>query len=262
VKVFWLLFGIFAATAAFAAETLPPAPSRYFNDYANVVSPGTAAFLNAELDQFERETSNQLVVVIYPSLTTDSSLEDYTQRLTDSWHVGQKSKDNGAVLFAFMAQHKLRIQVNYGLEGRLTDATSKDIISDVIAPQMRANDVDAAFREGVAAMIAATKGEYRGDGQTNYSRHSANVRAAGGYARIVFFIVFILLWGLARSRRHVVYGSRGRGGFWGGGGPWIFPGGGWGGGGGGGGGGGWGGGGGGFSGGGGSGGGGGASGGW
>lgn len=223
----WLLF----ALPAFAAEQMPPVPDHYFNDYAHVVSPGVASELNSELDQFERQTSNQLVVAIYPKMTSDSSLEDFTQRLIDAWHPGQKGKDNGAVLFAFIADHRLRIATNYGLEGALPDVVCKRIIDEVIAPRLRAGDYDGAFTDGVAAMIAATKGEYQGNGQTVYGRNQRRVQPSG-FAFL--FIIILVLISIARSRRHVVYGGGGRGGFWGGGGPWIFPGGGWGGGGGGG----------------------------
>jgi hypothetical protein len=68
-------------TLARAAEVLPPVPANYFNDYAGVVSTGTAQSLDAELRQFERTTSNQILVAIYPTMQTDSSIEDYTVRI-------------------------------------------------------------------------------------------------------------------------------------------------------------------------------------
>lgn len=228
-KHLWLCL-LLAGAPSFAAEQMPPKPDRYFNDYAHVVSPATANELNAELDQFERDTSNQLVVAIYPKMTSDSSLEDFTQRLIDAWHPGQKDKDNGAVLFAFIADHRMRIATNYGLEGVLPDALCKQILDDDMAPHLRAGDYDGAFTAGVQAMMAAAKGEYRGNGSTVADQAQRRFQPSGA---VFFLIIFFVLWSIARSRRHVVYGSRGRGGFWGGGGPWIFPGGGWGGGGGG-----------------------------
>ena len=239
------------------AEVLPPAPEHYFNDYAHVVRPATAQALDNELTQFERDTSNQIVVVIYPQLQTDSSLEDYTQRLVDRWGVGQKDKNNGAVLFVFIQDRKSRIATNYGLEGALPDAVCKRILDDEMAPRFRAGDYDGGLEAAVTAMLAATRGEYQGNGQTVGDQGQ---RGASGpnFPVIGIFLVLLILSSVLRSRRHVVYGSGGRGGFWGGG-PWILPGGGFGGGGGWGGGGG---GGGGFSGGGGMGGGGGASGSW
>lgn len=202
-----------------AAEVIPPAPSQYFNDYAGIVQPATAQALNAQLDQFERDTSNQILVVIYPHMQSDSSVQDYTERVKDSWGVGQKGRDNGAVLFVFAQDHQLWIQVNYGLEPNLTDALCKRIIDDEITPAFKQGNYDGGLQAGVAAMIAATKGEYTGNGSTN-----ADARfGRGGFSllRILFPLVFIVIWSIARSRQHVVYGSGGRRTMWGGS-PMIF----------------------------------------
>jgi len=93
-----LLLG-FTAVVGFSAETLPSKPAQYFNDYARLVSPQQAGALNQRLEQFERETSNQLIVAIFPRMESASSVEDYTVRIAQSWGVGQKGHSNGAVLF-------------------------------------------------------------------------------------------------------------------------------------------------------------------
>ncbi|MGP8020817.1 MAG: TPM domain-containing protein, partial [Limisphaerales bacterium] len=85
-----------------ADEAIPPPPSAYFNDYAGVVSAGTAAQLNQTLENFERQSSDQILVAIYPKMQSDSSIDDYTVRVAQSWRVGQKGKNNGAVLFVFV----------------------------------------------------------------------------------------------------------------------------------------------------------------
>ena len=100
-----------------AAEVIPAAPQNHFNDYAHVVKPATAAQLNNELAQFERDTSNQIVVAIYPKLQSDSSVDDYAVRVAQKWGVGQKDKKNGAVLFVFQESHDIWIATGYGLEG-------------------------------------------------------------------------------------------------------------------------------------------------
>src|SRR5439155_1714899 len=81
-----------------AAEIIPPKPAGYFNDYAGVVSKEAALHFNEQLAQFERETSNQVVVAVFPKMQSDSSIEDYTQRVAQSWGVGQKDKRNCVVL--------------------------------------------------------------------------------------------------------------------------------------------------------------------
>lgn len=164
-RLFCLLAAMLAALGA-SAEVIPPAPSQYFNDYAHVVSPGTAAELNQQLEQFERDTSSQILVAVYPKMESDSSIEDYTVRVAQSWGVGQKEKNNGAVLFVFVQDHKMYIQVGYGLEGALPDALAKRIIENEIKPHFRNGDFDGGLRAGVTAILAATKGEYKGAGQT------------------------------------------------------------------------------------------------
>ena len=133
---------------------MPPAPAAYFNDYANAVAASTAAQLNTTLENFERQTSEQIVVAIFPRMQSDSSIEDYTVRVARSWQAGQKDKNNGAVLFVFVQDHKMFLQVGYGLEGVLPDALCKRIIDDEIVPFLKKGDFDSAMTAGVAAMLS------------------------------------------------------------------------------------------------------------
>ena len=228
----WALLLLAAALPLRAAETIPAEPTRFFNDYALAVKPGTADKLNAELEQLEQQSSNQILVAIYPKMQSDSDVSDYCLRVFRAWKVGQKDKNNGAVLFVFLQDHKLWIQTGRGIEGALPDATCKDITADVIAPKMKAGDVDGAMTAGVNAMIAASKGEYKGTGTTDYQRQHQNDNAGGGSAGglglgTIFFLIVAFL--IIRS----IFGRGGRGGggtMFGGGGPIFFPGGGFGGG--------------------------------
>src|ERR1039457_620112 len=92
VIAFWFI-ALATATALQAAEVVPPKPAGYFNDYAGVVSKATALRFNEQLAQFERETSNQVIVAVFPKIQSDSSIEDYTQRVKDFWKVGQRSEE-------------------------------------------------------------------------------------------------------------------------------------------------------------------------
>src|SRR4029434_7406498 len=105
-----LFVSVAAPLNSSAAETLPPAPKQYFNDYAKVVSPAKAAELNRALEDFEKKTSSQILVAIYPRMLSDSSIEHYTVRVAQSWKVGQKQRDNGAVLFVFIQDRTTYIQ--------------------------------------------------------------------------------------------------------------------------------------------------------
>lgn len=215
------------------AEQIPPAPTKYFNDYTGTVSANTADTLNRQLEQYERQSSNQLVVAIYPKMESDSSVEDYTVRVAQSWKVGQKGKNNGAVLFVFKEDRQLYIQVGYGLEPTLTDAASHDIIENILKPRFRQGNFDAGLSEAVNAMIAATKGEYTGTGRTqDESRASNRGRSSPVSALFIVFVVVIMLINFIRrarnpsifmnpSRRHTTWWGSGGGfggGSWGGGG--------------------------------------------
>ncbi|HEY4414278.1 MAG TPA: TPM domain-containing protein [Verrucomicrobiae bacterium] len=190
---------LFCAGVTLAAEVIPSLPAKYFNDYAGVASTATANNLNRTLEDFERATSSQILVVIYPTMPSDSSIEDYTVRVAQSWRVGQKGKDNGAVLFIFSQAHKMFLQVGYGLEGALPDALCKRIIADEIAPRFKAGDFDGGLTAGVNAILAATKGEYKGTGQTVAA---ASRQDAGDHSSIVPFVimvvVFILIFSVSR----------------------------------------------------------------
>lgn len=152
-------------TAVLAAEKLPKKPERFFNDYTRVVDREVAEHLNEQLAKYERESSNQLLVVFYSRMQTDSSLEDYCTRAFEKWGVGRADRDNGAVLFVFTEQHKIRIQTGYGLEASLTDAECFRIIEGM-KPLFRAGNFTAAASFAVDAMIKATAGEYQGTGRT------------------------------------------------------------------------------------------------
>src|SRR4051812_2308127 len=140
-----------------AAEVIPPAPKNHFNDYAHIVRPATANQLNSELTQFERDTSNQIVVATFPRMESKSSVEDYTVRVAQAWGVGQKDRKNGAVLFVFQETHDVRIVTGYGLEGPLPDALCKQIIENEIVPRFRSGDFDGGLTAGTRAIMAAVR---------------------------------------------------------------------------------------------------------
>lgn len=179
------------STARAAAPT-PPSPAAHFNDYANYVPVDRARALDARLAQFERDTSNQLVVAIYPRLPGGTALEDYTVRAAQAWGVGQKKRDNGAVLFVFVADRALRIEVGYGLEGSLTDAVAHAIIENELKPNLRAGRPADALDAAVNAMITATKGEYLGTRNTVAAQSGAPrpVLVPGSNDSSAFVIIF------------------------------------------------------------------------
>jgi uncharacterized protein len=220
---FLLIFVAILASAicAYAAETIPPKPDRYFNDYAGVVSRGAVERLNTELAQFERDTSDQVLVAVYRKMQSDSSIDDYTRRVAQKWEVGQKDKRNGVVLFVFVDDRKMFIQVGYGLEGALPDAIAFDITERNIKPHFRSNDYDGGLTVGVDLICKAIRGEYKGSGRANAERQSDTGSTAG--LLVFLFVVVIILLAMRASRRFGGYRYTGMGGpfisgGWGGGG--------------------------------------------
>ena len=218
---FCIILALLAGFQLFAAEVMPPPPAAYFNDYANVVSAGTAAQLNQTLENFERQTSEQIVVAVFPKMQSDSDVEDYTVRVFRSWGIGQKDKNNGAVLFVFVQDHKLFLQTGYGLEGVLPDALCKRIIDEQITPRFKAGDFDGGLTAGVQAILAATKGEYKGNGST------VGDHRGGGGGAVIPIIFFLIIVAIIIMRSRSGYGgvqywgggwSGGSSGGWGGGG--------------------------------------------
>lgn len=208
----FVFLAIFAGTlGALAAETMPSRPDRYFNDYAGVVDQATASELNEQLAQFERDSSTQILVAIYRSMQSESSVADYTQRIAQTWGVGQQGKNNGAVLFVFVADHQMFIQTGYGLEGALPDATAFDITHNLIAPFFKKNDYAGGLKAGVGAMMQAARGEYKGTGRTQKEGEGS---AGGGLPipLIIFLVIVIIVIMSSRSGRRGGYGYTGSGG--------------------------------------------------
>ena len=186
-----------------------------------MVSAGTAAQLNQTLENFERQTSEQIVVAVFPKMQSDSDVEDYTVRVFRSWGIGQKDKNNGAVLFVFVQDHKLFLQTGYGLEGVLPDALCKRIIDEQITPRFKAGDFDGGLTAGVQSILAATKGEYKGNGST------VGDHRGGGGGAVIPIIFFLIIVAIIIMRSRSGYGgvqywgggwSGGSSGGWGGGG--------------------------------------------
>jgi uncharacterized protein len=231
-----LLLAVVLAAAAPARaakeDTLPPRPTRYVTDRAGVLSGGRAEALNSRLEELEKETSNQILVWVDRRVPENFTLEEFTVEAARKWGVGQKDRKNGAVLFVFVDDRKMRIEVGYGLEGVLPDAVAHRIQEEEILPRFRSSDYPGGIEAGVAAMIAATKGEYHGTGSTVASRSRRRASPSAGCISPFLFLLFFLFIPLLRLSRWRTYGSRG---WWSGGGGWGgFGGGGFGGGGGGG----------------------------
>lgn len=195
---------ILIAIAAQAAEVIPPKPARYFNDYTNVVSKEAAQRFNTQLAQFERDTSDQVVVVVFPKMQSDSDVADYTRRVAQAWGVGQKERRNGVVLFVFIQDRKMFIQVGYGLEGALPDATAFDLTEYKMKPQFRSGDYEGGIAAGIDSIFKAIRGEYKGTGKT-----AGEQRHAGGSMNLFWFLFFFIIFVVVLSMISALMGPRG-----------------------------------------------------
>ncbi len=218
-KRLYAIIGLLWCFAVSAAEVIPPAPKLYFNDYAGVVSSATAGRLNQTLEDFEKQTSSQIWVAVYPRMESDSSIDDYAVRVARAWRVGQQGKNNGTVLFVFVQDRKISIQAGYGMEGVLPDALCIRIIDDEIAPRLKNGDYDGGLSAGVAAMIAATKREYKGTGRTAYENRGNGMHLSLHTIWVIFIILLVIFSFFGRRSRSGggwIIGSGGFGGLGGG----------------------------------------------
>jgi uncharacterized protein len=180
-----------------AAALDVPAVRGYVNDGADILAPVTEEKLEQFLRGFEQSDSTQIVVLTIPTLEGEA-LEEYALRVAESWGVGQKGKDNGALLLIVRDDRKVRIEVGYGLEGRLTDLLAGRIVDNEIRPRFRAGDYDGGVVAGVRGMAEAVRGEYKGDGRNRRGERTP----WGALALLLFFGPGLLLLGGGRRSHH------------------------------------------------------------
>jgi uncharacterized protein len=195
----WLALALLGASPAPRAHAapgpLPPRPTQYATDRAQVFPPARLAALNEKLAAFERVTSNQVLVYVDRSLPPGTSLEEMGATAIREWGVGQKGKSNGVILFVFTGDRALRLEVGYGLEGVLPDARARQITSDVVKPFFKKGDYPGGIEAGVEAVLAAARGEaFQGTGRT--AAEGPRDRGASGYLPALAGLVALGLSGL------------------------------------------------------------------
>ncbi|HYK66106.1 MAG TPA: TPM domain-containing protein [Patescibacteria group bacterium] len=201
------------ASATFAAAATPtfPALTGRVVDDARVLSASTRGSLTEMLAEHERTTGQQIVVVTLASLQ-GLTIEDFGYQLGRAWGIGQEGKDNGVLLIVAPKEHKVRIEVGYGLEGTLTDAISRTIIERAILPNFRRGDFDAGVVDGTTSILKVLSGEP----VANVTRASGNTASLVAAAVITTFAIVWLLLVFFRFRSLTRVGRRGRYGiYWG-----------------------------------------------
>lgn len=187
---------------AWAQAPVPAHGGVWVHDQAGILSAQAKAELEYALKYERDSTSNQIAVLIVPSVE-GGDIDMYANQVFQEWKLGQAGKDNGVLFLISVNDRQMRIEVGYGLEGVLTDAISSRINRNEVAPRFRQGDYDNGVKAGVAAIIQTIKGEYKNE---NPQQQRRKKRGSPWVTIIVFIIVIILA-----SRRR---GGGGGGGGW------------------------------------------------
>ena len=186
---------LLVAAAALALD-VPPPPTTYVTDKAGVLSESDAHALNEKLAAFEKRSGAQFIIYVFPTLDGEA-LEDFTIRCAEKWKVGNKKFDNGLILFVFIKERKIRIEVGYGLESTVTDAFSSRVIRENIAPRFQAGDYAGGLNAAADALIAQiehTNAPVPAAGTSGRQPAAAAAPACGSLFAlilVVFVIIFI-----------------------------------------------------------------------
>ena len=194
---------LLALAAVLHALDVPPPPTQWYTDRAGLLNAAQAEALNRKLEAFEQQSGAQFIIYIFLSLEGES-MEDFTIRCVERWKVGQKKYDNGLVLFVFVEEKKVRVEVGYGLEGTMTDAYSSRVIRDFIAPHFQRQDYAGGLNAAADAIITKIRtGEEAVPPlqQTGGGRRSESKDLNPFVVLFILFIVFfVILPMLSRGR--------------------------------------------------------------
>jgi uncharacterized protein len=199
---------------AHAAEPAFPALTGRVVDEAHILDANARGAIERKLADLETKTGRQLVVVTLNSLQ-GYEIEDYGYRLGRAWGIGQKGSNTGALLIVAPNEHRVRIEVGYGLEGTLTDAVSRLIIENTILPRFRVNDFAGGIQRGVDDIVQVLSGDAE-DFKRRAAEQDSRPSGAAGVQQFIWVALFLGLW------LFLAFGSRRRGrarsGM-----PWIIP---------------------------------------
>jgi uncharacterized protein len=168
-------------------------------DNAGVLTAAQREHLDAKLTQFQRSTSHQIALLIVPTLNGDD-VDSAAVHTFEAWKIGKAGKDDGVLVLVAVQDHKVRIEVGYGLEGGITDALAGRIIRNVITPAFRQNDYAGGLDRAVDALIAAATGEDPGVPEDDEAENRVWVPPLWIFWAGIY-MAFILLRAVSRRRR-------------------------------------------------------------
>lgn len=194
-KKFALIICLLLSACAFAQidKVVPPRPNppRLVNDYAHKLTPEQVQALEQKLVAYDDSTSNQIAVVILPTITNDGveyPIEDVGLKVLREWGVGSKKNNNGVVIVVALAEHKIRIEIGYGLEGAIPDMIAQSIIDNDMRPNFKNEDYYRGLDNATNSLIKAAEGEYKAPEGYN-KRGSKGI----GFGKIIFIIIIIII---------------------------------------------------------------------
>jgi uncharacterized protein len=183
------------------ALDVPPLTG-HVNDYAKLLPIDRVRALEARLAEYERESGHQFALLTLASLEGEA-IEDYSIHVAERWKLGNKGKDDGLVLLIVPSEHKMRIEVGYGLEGEIPDAVGARVIREVLAPAFRRDD----YAGGIEAAFAVLMHVGKPDG--THARRTP-------WAALPALLPLLLFFGITLLPMLLGGGYRRRGGYWGG----------------------------------------------
>jgi len=181
---------IFVLAVNLYSLEIPPLKGRVM-DLAGVLTPSQVYRLEEKLYLFEKQTTNQIAVLIIPSLK-EESLEDFSIRVAEKWKLGAEGRDNGVLLLISIAERKIRIEVGYGLEGSLPDIVAFNIIRTQIAPYFKKGLYYEGINAGIDGIIGAIRGEFFAEPEREISEKEVGKSIGSLITFIILMILFLL----------------------------------------------------------------------
>jgi uncharacterized protein len=199
-----------AALLARGDVAVPPLSARVI-DLTGTLSGGAVNHIESELAGLEAKKGSQIAVLIVPT-TQPEEIEQYGIRVADQWKLGRKGVDDGAILIVAKDDRRVRIEVGYGLEGALPDATANRILDETIKPHFKLGDYDGGVEAGVEQMISVVNGEPLPEPDRRWEHHG------GGLGSVLPFalVAVVVASGVLRSLFGRLFGSLATGGLAGG----------------------------------------------
>ncbi len=187
---------VLACALTLAAAANFPALTGRVVDGANIIPADTRSALTVKLADLEAKSGIQLVVATVATLD-GQEIEPYANQLFRTWKLGEKTKNNGVLLLVAPKEHRVRIEVGYGLEGTLTDALSKVIIANAITPRFKAGDFSGGITRGVDDIITVLSTD-SSEWQARPSLRLDSKRDTNPEIAVVllfiFIFIFLVLW--------------------------------------------------------------------